>query len=434
MKRLQLSRRAVLRGAGSVAIALPWLEVMEPLKSSRAAEPAARRFVAVYTPGGTVLENWTPEASSLEKLSPILDPLSSVKNKLTVLQGLTMKAAQGEQLQAGMIAWLTGCAQLRNGEAIPNASLDQVLATKLGSSVLYQAVRWATGPRDAGQASTNNIVSYGTDGRDFTLTQPGIDPQATWQRLFGALPQVPDARWQTSILDSVIGRYAKLSQQLGAADRRRLERHADLLRSIEQGVQASCVVPERSDTSDYDPAAGPAQDLLTDAAIPRVGKLMMDMLVAALSCDLTKVAILQWADSRAAYTLPWLDLPGGEVQNFYENNGSFDAASMTKIFTWYSTQHAYLLEQMAAVELGGHTLLDESVVFFGSHLQSPATHARDDMPFLLAGGGGGLKGGRALSYGGASHNDLLVAILNLFGDTRTSFGDPAYCSGALPGL
>ena len=108
--------------------------------------------------------------------------------------------------------------------------------------------------------------------------------------------------------------------------------------------------------------------------------------------------------------------------------------TVTKIFTWYSTQHAYLLEQMAKVDLGGRTLLDESVVFFGSQQQSPATHQKDHMPFLLAGGGGGLEGGRVLSFEGQSHNDLLTSLANLFGDTRTTFGDLEYCSGPLSGL
>jgi hypothetical protein len=127
-------------------------------------------------------------------------------------------------------------------------------------------------------------------------------------------------------------------------------------------------------------------------------------------------------------------LPSGQVQNYYENNGGFDPVSMTKIFTWYSTQHAYLLEQMANVDLGGRSLLDESVVFFGSHQQNPATHAKDHMPFMLAGGGGGLQGGRVVSFEGASHNDLLVLLANLCGDQRVSFGDPEYCSGPLQGL
>lgn len=87
-----------------------------------------------------------------------------------------------------------------------------------------------------------------------------------------------------------------------------------------------------------------------------------------------------------------------------------------------------------SLDVGGRSLLDDSVVLFGSHLQNPATHVKTDMPFLLAGGGGGLQGGRALAYQGQSHNDLLVSILNLFGDPRTTFGDARFCSGALSGV
>lgn len=428
----RLSRRAVLRGAGSVAIALPWLEAMQPLQTAQAAAAPARRFVAVYTPGGTVLDAWTP--SSINELSPILKPLSSVRERLVVLKGLAMKSAVGEQLQAGMIAWLTGCKQTRDRAAVPNASLDQVLAQASGKPALYQAVRWGTKASDAGKPSAHNTVSYGASGADFRFVQPELDPAATWQRLFGKLPPAADTAWKQSILDGVMGRYAKLSAKLGGADRQRLEKHLELVRSLEQNLTSHCSPPELPDVSGYQPAAGATLDAATDAAIPVVGKLMMDLLVMALACDLTSVATLQWADSWAGFTLPWLDLPGGQVQNFYENNGGFDIDSMTKIFTWYSTQHAYLLSQMAKVDLGGRSLLDESIVFFGSQQQHPATHAKTNMPFLLAGGGGGLKQGRVLDIAGQSHNDLLVSLLNLFGDERAVFGDPEYCTGPLAGL
>ena len=431
MKPFRLNRRAVLRGAGSVAIALPWLEAMQPQEAQAAAAPA-RRFVAVYTPGGTVLDAWTP--SAINSLSPILQPLYPVRERLVVLKGLTMKSAIGEQLQSGMIAWLTGCRQTRDGAAIPNPSLDQVLAQASGKPALYQAVRWGTRPADAGGPSPYNTVSYGATDADFRFIQPELDPVATWQRLFGVLPPGADTVWKQSILDGVMARYTKLSAKLGGGDRQRLEKHLEHLRSLEQSLQSHCSTPALPDVSGYKADAGSEQDAATDVAIPVVGKLMMDLLVAALSCDLTNVATLQWADAWAGYTLPWLDLPGGEVQNFYENNGGYDVASMTKIFTWYSTQHAYLLSQMAQVDLGGRSLLDESVVFFGSQQQSPANHAKTNMPFLLAGGGGGLQQGKIWDFAGQSHNDLLVSLLNLFGDDRAVFGDPEYCSGPLAGL
>jgi hypothetical protein len=192
------------------------------------------------------------------------------------------------------------------------------------------------------------------------------------------------------------------------------------------------------DTSDYDPAAGleatdvGVDDPVTDAAIPKVGKLMMDMLVMALACDLTSVGTLMWADSEMSYSLPWLGLM--QTQYFYQNGGGFKPVECEAINTWYMQQNAYLLSEMAKVDMGGHSLLDESVVFFGSHLQHPATHAKTSMPFLLAGRGGGLRPGRFLTYDHPSHNDLLVSLFNLFGDTRTTFGSPMYCTGPLPGL
>jgi hypothetical protein len=176
---------------------------------------------------------------------------------------------------------------------------------------------------------------------------------------------------------------------------------------------------------------GSVKDYVTDAAIPKVGKLMMDMLVMALACNKTNVATLMWSDVEAKHTFPWLDLLEG--YNYYQNDGGFRPAECQKIGTWYCSQHNYLIEQLAAVDLGTHSLLDETVVFVGSQLSHPATHIKDDMPFLLA-GGGGLRTGRWLDFNGAPHNNLLVSILNLFGDPRTTFGTPSACTGALSNL
>ena len=102
---------------------------------------------------------------------------------------------------------------------------------------------------------------------------------------------------------------------------------------------------------------------------------MMDMLVMALACDLTAVGTLQWSDTEAKHTFPWLGLT--EHHHFYQHDGGFRPAECETICTWYSQQHAYLLQEMAEVDMGGHSLLDESVVFFGSELQDPPSHAQD---------------------------------------------------------
>jgi hypothetical protein len=282
-----------------------------------------------------------------------------------------------------------------------------------------------------------DILNY-EEGDSFAPIQPELDPQQVWTQLFGMVGP-GDGGWERSILDSVSSRYAALASRLGVADRARLEQHREKLRELELGVQAMCSPPARADTTGYNPASGlnssddgSIKDLTTDAMIPAVGRFMIDMMVMAFACDLTAVGTLQWSDAESKYTLPWLGLT--EHQRYYMNDGGWHPTEYERIATWYSQQHAYLVGQMAAIDMGGHTLLDESVVFFGTNLQSPPTYAKVDMPFLLAGNGGGLRTGRYLTFNHPSHNDLLVALANLFGDPRTTFGDARHCSGALPNL
>lgn len=431
MKPFKLSRRAVLRGAGCVAIALPWLEIMGPTRSARAAGAAANRFVVLYTPGGTVLDQWRPTGTETDfSLSPILRPFEAVKQHLLVLDGIDMVSAVGEQDQSGMIAFLTGTAQAQNLFA-GGPSIDQVLARELAAGnrrpSLELAVRWGTG-KAHGKVSPMDIISY-ADNATFDPVAPLLDPAAIWTELFGSAPN--EANWDKSILDAVGQRYQSLAARLGTEDRQRLEAHLSQIREFEKQLAAtpsgSCTPPAYIDNPGYDPLAGlnssdtgSVRDPATDAAIPAVGKLMMDMLVMALACDITPVASLMWSDSEAKHTFPWLDL--NETYRYYQTDGGYDASACAAIQTWYQQQHAYLIARMAEVDMGGHTLLDESVVFIGSHLQGPADHSKKDMPFLLA-GGGGLRTGRYVQYDHPAHNELLVALLNLFGDARTRFGD-----------
>jgi hypothetical protein len=460
-KQFRLSRRTVLKGAGTIAIALPWLEAMESARVAHAAPTTvpARRFVGVYTPGGTVLSRFWPTGTETAfTLSEILKPLEPVLDKLLILQGVDMKSARGEIHQEGMVAWLTGAEQGEE-DAYPMApSLDQVLAERIsiGKSrrSLHMAVRWATG-KSMGRLHPMNAANFEASAPHAPIP-PSLDPQAIFKSLFGSLDPAGGrdegriAR-KKSILDYVDRRYVTLSQRLGADDRQRLEQHLEKLRELERALEsgglasADCKAPTLVNTADYRPDAGlyssedgSEKDISTDAAIPKVGRFMTDMLVMALACDLTGVATLQWSDTEAKHTFPWLGL--SEHHHYYQHDGGFSPDECEQIAIWYSEQHAYLLQAMDQIDMGGHTLLDESVVFFGSELSDPPTHRTDNMPFLLAGGGGGLRGGRHLkygsggSYGGVSHNDLLVAILNLFGDERQVFGAPEHCTGPLSGL
>ncbi|HKP59720.1 MAG TPA: DUF1552 domain-containing protein [Polyangiales bacterium] len=446
------TRRAFLRGAGGVAIALPWLEFFQGAPVRAQAAPASR-FLTVFQPGGTVLNKWRPTGTETAPvLSPILAPLEPMKQKLLVLDGLDMKSAIGGIHEEGIVALLTGTPQSdKNRRFASGPSIDQVLADRLMKPrrSLELAIRWATG-KAHGLLATNNCLNF-ENAQGNKPIPPRLDPVEIWNGLFKTTAdpaQGNDAKARLarkrSILDYLDRRYAGLAQRLGTEDRAKLEQHLTKIREIERTLgelptTSMCKAPELVDTRKYNPFTGrnsaddgSIKDSATDAEIPKVGKLMMDMLVMAFACDMTAVGTLQWTDTEAKHTFPWLNL--SEHHHYYQHDGGFKPAECQKICTWYSEMHLYLLQAMAAVDMGGHTLLDESVVFFGSELQEPPSHKTNNLPILLAGGGGGLRTGRWLRYNALSHNNLLVSILNLFGDTRRTFGDPKYCDGPLTNL
>ncbi len=456
--KFRLSRRAVIRGAGTIAIGLPWLECMEDDVKAQAAPATAQRFVGVYQPGGTVIDKWRPTGSeSAPVYGTILAPLEPVKDKLIVVDGLEMKSAIGEQHQSGMVAFLTGAVQAvaqkysASRPGADSASLDQIIASKISKNVkpmasLQVAVRWATG-KSHGLLSPINALNF-EDTTANAPMPPRLEPSEIWTALFGRLSPMTATMDEAllrkkSILDFVDKRYTALATRMGASDRAKLEDHLDKIREIENGltetgmpVIAACKPPTLIDTSDYNAKSGlnsaddgSLKDTQTDQAIPKVGTLMMDMLVMALACERTAVATLQWSDSEAKHTFPWLNL--SEHHHYYQHDGGFNAPACEKIAIWYSQMHLHLLQSMAAVDMGGHTLLDESVVLFGSEISDPPTHKKQNMPFLVAGNGGGLRTGRWLKYSGGSHSNLLVSILNLFGDSRSKFGNTQYCDGPL---
>ncbi|HEY6729359.1 MAG TPA: DUF1552 domain-containing protein, partial [Polyangiaceae bacterium] len=359
----RLRRRDVIQGAGAIAIGLPWLEAMEPRQARAQASSPARRFVAVYQPGGAEQSRWLPTGGETDfQLSEILAPLEPVRAKLLVAAGLDMKCAIGEQHQCGIVGLLTGMAQGQAGRYVSGPSLDQVIAELASAgkprTSMELAVRWATG-KSHGLLHPINAMTFANDGNASPIP-PRIDPQEIFDSLFGSLN--PDdgaaaelARRQ-SILDFVDRRYESLALRLGARDRQRLEEHLIKVRELEATLGAGnpvgggCEAPLRVDTSDYNPASGlnssdngSIVDTNSDAAIPKVGKFMMDMLVMALACDMTGVATLQWSDTEAKHTFPWLNL--SEHHHYYQHDGGFRSEECAQICRWYSEQHAYLLEQ-----------------------------------------------------------------------------------------
>jgi len=470
MPSFKLSRRTVLRGAGSIAVALPWLEAMgEGRARAQTASVPLKRFISVYQPGGTVREGaigdkYTPTGSETSfTMSPILAPLDPVKSKLIIVDGVNLTSGDQfmftnvEQHQGGSVGWLTGAVQpgfLNYPTSSP--SIDQLLVSKLSVGKPYPslqlAIRWATG-KSKGKLSAMNAINFQAASPNAPIP-PRLDPQDIFTTLFGSPmggtggggaggvdPNAIALMRKKSVLDYVDKKYASLKAKLGADDQARLDQHLTQVRDLESRIvittttpppntmMTACKQPTWVDTMGYNPSSGlnsatdgSIKDPNTDMKIPVVGQFMMDMIVMALACEKTGVASLQWSDTEAKHTFPWLNL--SEHHHFYQHDGGFAPTQCAQIATWYSQMHLYLLQKMQQVDMGGHTLLDESVVFFGSEISHPPTHTKTNMPFILAGGDGkSLRTGRWIKCGGVPHNKLLTAILNLYGDTRTNLGD-----------
>lgn len=448
-----LSRRALLRGAGGVAIALPWLEAMTG-RRAHAQAAAPRRFISWFTAGGAIKQNWinkgaTETAFTFHSSTASLEPH---RQRLTIVRGLDMKPATQSSVNqhpAGLGTMLTGTVMPEgktnmfiDGNDGPvgyatGISVDQVIAeqispgTKLRS--LDMVVRYDTSRKAQGLHPTNIMSYYGPE----KPVPPIGDPKVVWTRLFtdlnagtGAV-QGAAARQALgkSVLDFVIAEYAALSTKVGAADKRVLDGHMTKIRDVETRLAAT---PPASASACKAPAAIPQYTINTDAEIPRTGKLMMDMLVLALACDLTRVAGFMWSDGESYLRMPWLNLPS--IWHQYQHDGN-DAAA-TQIYGWWVQQFAYLLEAMSAVNEGDRTLLQNSLVFWTSELDYGQAHSWTDMPYILAGNAGGqIRSGRYLTFPkGTFHNNLLVVFQNLFGITSNTFGDSRFCTGALTGI
>ncbi len=454
-----LDRRTLLRGVGGIAIALPLLDAMVPVGRARAATASPQRYITYYSPGGTDMTTWRPSGSETDfTLGSSLAPLERLKQHLLVMNGIDLKvtsAGVGHPHAKGMGGLLTGellpagpyetCAG-KSGFAL-GRSMDQLIGDAISADrkfkTLELAIRWPSVSLFNLTVHPGNTIIYSAPGKP---VPPALNPRAVFDRLFKNLDGVSTAeQTQTqSILDAVKGEYTQLIGKVGATDRHTLEAHLAGIREMEKGLTqvgaAQCMPPDLGPDLDLPYAGGTSEggdghiDLSNDEPMPRTGKLMMDMLVYAMACDLTRVGTLQWADSSANNTFPWLDL--NDTHHGYQHDRGYNPAAIGKIQSWYAKQFAYFLDKLLEVQENGRPLLDSTLVFWATEISHPSTHAQDDMPFMLAGSANGaIRPGRWLQFPGRSHNDLLVAIQNAFGMDVTTFGRAEFSTaGALPGL
>lgn len=437
-------RRAFLKGLGGLA-ALPLLESLPGVDLigrayGQGASPP-KRFLVMWHPNGSVPDNWRCSGTETNyTFSRILEPLAAVREDVMVIDGLDALSAYtgpGDSHQRATGQCLTGRA-LQEGNFLgasgrsagwaDGISIDQAIADKVGGNTAFRSLE--LGVHVSG-ANVNSRISYRGPAQPLP---PENSPRLAFERLFANPTEDPKEKAERiarrrSVLDAVSERYRRLIPRVSASDRQKLEAHLESIRDIETrlasgvGQNASCVTPGK-----------PAEIEVEIENIPTLGKLQMDLMVAALSCNLTQVGSLMWMNSATDKYYPWIDVRDPHHELAHRGDSDLDAKEkLTKIYNWYAQQFVYLVQKLKSVPEGNGTLLDHTMVVWLSEHSKGNEHDRHDLPYVAAGrAGGSMRPGRLLKLNGeVPHNNLWVSCLNMFGVETNTFGDPAYCTGAL---
>jgi hypothetical protein len=319
-----------------------------------------------------------------------------------------------------------------DGEAgyATSVSVDQYLGSKLGKETAFATLELGV---QVGFTIPRGRMIYSVAGQP---VPPEENPFKAFNRLFGnwgqslAEQQKEQGRRQ-SVLDAVKADFDTLEQKLGSADRQKLESHADAIRAIEVRLDKLAAIPAGCTP----PGLGPSFNHQNKSMFPKVGELMMDILVMAMRCDLTRIASLMWSSALSNTVHTWLGHTAGHHEYSHSLGDPASRKKIVEINTWYSKRLAALIDRMKQVPEGTSTLFDNSVIVWGSELGKGQPHYCTKIPFVLAGSCGGyFKTGRHVNVQSASHNNLLLSLMHAMGVPDSTFGNPTFCSGPITSL
>jgi hypothetical protein len=434
--RKHLARRTLLKGIGA-SFALPMLDAMTPAFASTGDSGKAVRLAFAYVPNGIVLADWTPKTTGPDfEMSRILKPLAPFQDDLFVLSGLAHHNANALQDGPGDHARAAACfltgvhpkktagADIKNG-----ISTDQIVAQKMAAVTRFPSLELGcedsrtVGNCDSGYscAYTNSLAWRGTS----TPMPPEVNPRLAFERLFGAedVPLDPAARAKRvrerrSILDLVGARTRELLQELGPGDRRKIDEYQQGIRDIERQIEQA-----EKDGRDIRPT------IEKPSGIPVLYadyvKLMFDLQVVAFQADLTRVSTMMIGREGSLQTYPEIGVrdPHHPLTHHRENPEWIE--KVTKINELHLELFAYFIARLKATPDGDGSLLDHSMVVYGSAISDGNKHTHEDLPVLLLGrGDGSLKPGRHLVYPkDTPMTNLYLTLLDRMGVHPESIGD-----------
>jgi hypothetical protein len=437
----ELSRRAVLRGFGA-AIALPFLDAMYPAFAAQNVRKSlsATRMAFLYVPNGIVMEYWTPEgalgASPLVALPRISSALAPYTNDLLMLTGLTSDGGRahgdgpGDHGRAGA-AYLTGVHPKKTyGKDIKaGISMDQIAARQLEGKTRFASLELGCeegiqgGNCDNGYSCAySNSLSWRTEN---SPNPPEIRPRAVFERMFGSADDEKDperrkrlAGYQKSILDVVLSDAQSLKASLGGSDRQKLEEYMFAIRDIEKRIQKT----EQENVIKV-PVSAPSSSIPTE--FHDHSKIMMDLLALAFQTDMTRVITVLMGIEQSPRNYPEIGITEGHHGLTHHQGDREKIEKVARINEYHIRQFTYLLDKLKATPDGDGTLLDHSMIVYGSALADGNAHQHNNLPTVVAGRANGtLHPGRHIRYPDETPiTNLYMSMLDRLGVPVEKIGD-----------
>jgi len=433
-----ISRRTVLKGAGA-ALALPLLDAMVPAATALAQTAASPkpRFVGCFVPHGAAPGYWVPEKVGDNPDIPFnWKPLEPFREHLTILSGLHSRSAEPPPGATGADHWVAAaflCAnkprKTTGADVYAGTTIDQIIAQKIGGENLLPSMQLAV--EDPGSNSSNcgegysctytNTISWSSPTQPLPME---LNPQVVFERMFGDGSTVEQRaarrKRDNSILDSLNSSLSHLRGEISASDRARLDDYTQNVREIERRLQiamkASTMAP-----SDFGVPVGVPQTF--DEHI----KLQFRLLALAFQADITRVGTLLFARDLTGRTYPESEAPTSGFHGVsHHGEDPRQIALLSKINQYHVKMLATLIEQLSKTNDGDGTLLDHSLVLYGSNMGNSNQHVHYDVPHILVGSlNGRVKGNRHIAYPSKTvpTGNLLLTVLDKFGISQDAIGD-----------
>jgi Protein of unknown function (DUF1552) len=427
-----LPRRTFLRGMGAT-VALPLLDAMVPARTllARTAASPAPRLGFVYLPHGAIMDKWTPAAEGAGfEFSPILKPLEPFRDCLNVVSGLGHRAADTTAVHSlSPTTWLSGVRPkpTQGLDAFAGVTADQIAAQRIGQDTLLPSIELATEDqagligacdRDYGCIYMNTL-SWRTPTTPMPME---INPRKVFERLFGQGGSPADRLERTeedrSILDAITKQIGELQRDLGRKDRTTVSDYLESVREIERRI----VVAEKEQRLDLQLPPAPVG---IPFSFEEHIRLMYDLMALAYQANVTRVATFMVAREESNKIYPQIGVHEGHHATSHHQNRPEKMEKLVKIQHYHIGLFGQFLEKLQSIQDGDGSLLDHSLILFGSNMSNSNAHNHFPLPNLVVGGASGQhEGGRHLKY--PDHTpmtNLLLSMLDKVGIPMETLGD-----------